>query len=283
MSAVASETGTRAVTARLGPRRSTRMRWTAWILPGYVGLVILYLVSPILLMVLYGFNATPRARVSFVFQGFTLRWYRELFNIPGLTEALRTSLLLAALTTLIATVLGTLMALAVVRYRFRGRALTESVMFLSISSPEIVMGSSLLALFVTIQLNRGFLTLLIAHVMFSVAYVVITVRARLIGYNRAMEEAAQDLGANPWETFRLVTLPIIFPGVLAGALMAFALSIDDFVISIFVAGPKTTFPLWVWGAVRVGIPPQVFVMGTLIFTGGVVLAITNLLLQRGKS
>lgn len=156
-------------------------------------------------------------------------------------------------------------------------------MFLNISAPEIVMGSSLLALFVTVQVNRGFLTLLIAHVMFSVAYVVITVRARLIGYNRAMEEAAQDLGANAWQTFRLVTLPIIYPGVLAGALLAFALSIDDFVISSFVAGPKSTFPLWVWGAVRVGIPPQVFVMGTLIFTGGVVLAITNLLLQRNKT
>jgi spermidine/putrescine transport system permease protein len=283
VSAVASRTESGSLEAMAGPLRPGRRRWTAWILPTYVGLVIFYLVSPILVMVLYGFNATPRARVTFAFQGFTLRWYRELFGIPGLTDALRTSLALAALTTLMATALGTLMALALVRYRFRGRAVTESVMFLNISAPEIVMGSSLLALFVTLQVSRGFLTLLIAHVMFSVAYVVITVRARLIGYNRAMEEAAQDLGANAWQTFRLVTLPIIYPGILAGALMAFALSIDDFVISSFVAGQKTTFPLWVWGAVRVGIPPQVFVMGTLIFTGGVVLAITNLLLQRDKT
>ena len=135
----------------------------------------------------------------------------------------------------------------------------------------------------TLHLTRGFVTLLMAHVMFSIAYVAITVRARLTGFDRSLEEAAQDLGANPWVTFYKVTLPLIWPGVLAGALLAFALSIDDFVTSSFVAGQTVTFPLWVFGAVKTGIPPQVFVMGTMIFTFGVALAIANLFLQRRKA
>jgi spermidine/putrescine transport system permease protein len=241
-----------------------------------------YLVSPILVMILYGFNQskTRLPRVSFAWQGFTTRWYRELFQIPGLTGAFKTSLVLATMSMLIATGLGTLVALALVRHHFRGKAIVEQTMFLNIAAPEIVLGASLLGLFVTMALARGFLTLLIAHVMFSIAYVAITVRARLSGFDRSLEEAAQDLGANPWVTFQKVTLPIIFPGVLAGALLAFALSIDDFVTSSFVAGPTVTFPLWVFGAVKVGIPPQVFAMGTLIFAAGVMLAITNLVSQR---
>jgi spermidine/putrescine transport system permease protein len=245
---------------------------------------MLYLVIPILVMILYGFNQsnTRLPLVSFAWQGFTLRWYRELFQIPGLTEAFRTSLELAALASVMATALGTLIALALVRHVFRGRGLFEQVMFLNIAAPEIVLGASLLGLFVTMTLARGLLTLFIAHVMFSIAYVAITVRARLAGFDRTVEEAAADLGATPLVTFQKVTLPIIFPGVLAGALMAFALSIDDFVTSSFVAGRVETFPLWVYGAVRVGIPPQVFVFGTVIFMAGVTVAATNLLLQRRK-
>src|SRR5207253_423432 len=152
-----------------------------------------------------------------------------------------------------------------------------------IAAPEIVLGASLLSLFVLLSLQRGFLTLLIAHVMFCIAYVTVTVRTRLAGFDRSLEEAAQDLGAGPFATFRLVTLPLIFPGILAGALLAFALSIDDFVITQFNAGQKVTFPLWVFGVSRVGIPPQVFVMGTLIFVFGVLLALSNVLLQRRKA
>jgi spermidine/putrescine transport system permease protein len=157
------------------------------------------------------------------------------------------------------------------------------VLFLNISAPEIVLGASLLSLFVTFGIPRGIVTIIIAHVMFNIAYVAVTVRARLAGFDRSLEEAAGDLGAGPWTTFSRVTLPLIFPGVLAGALLAFALSIDDFVITNFNAGTTQTFPLWVYGAVKVGIPPQVFVMGTLIFMFGVLLAVSNVVLQRRRA
>ena len=155
-------------------------------------------------------------------------------------------------------------------------------MFLNIAAPEIVMGAALLSFFVTLNIPRGFSTILIAHVMFNIAFVVVTVRARLAGFDRSLEEVAQDLGAGPWTTFRKITLPLIWPGILAGALLAFALSIDDFVITNFVAGTDTTFPLWVYGSAKVGTPPQVFVMGTLIFVTGVVLAIVFYVLQGRK-
>jgi spermidine/putrescine transport system permease protein len=260
-----------------------KRRWTRWILPTYVTVVIVYLVSPILVMIVYSFNDSGFKKVSFKWLGFTAKWYPRVFDKPDLTAALKNSLLVAAVSTVIATAFGTLIALALVRYRFRGRGVAEIVMFMNISAPEIVLGASLLSLFITFGVPRGMLTIIIAHVMFNIAYVVVTVRARLAGFQRSLEEAAQDLGAGPWVTFWRVTFPLIFPGILAGALLAFALSIDDFVITNFNAGAVQTFPLWVYGAVKVGIPPQVFVMGTLIFAGGVILAVTNVLLQRRKA
>jgi spermidine/putrescine transport system permease protein len=167
-----------------------------------------------------------------------------------------------------------------VRYPFRGRATTNFFIFLPLATPEVVLGASLLSLFISIGFATGFTTILIAHVMFNIAYVAITVEARLAGFDNSLEEAAQDLGARPWTAFWKVIFPLIFPGVLAGALLAFALSIDDYVITSFVAGQTTTFPLWVFGASRLGIPPQVNVMGTLIFVGGAALAVGNLLWQR---
>ncbi|HCP61788.1 MAG TPA: ABC transporter permease [Actinobacteria bacterium] len=262
------------------PARPPRRRRSRLVLPVYTGLVMLYLVFPILIMVLYGFNRSNSDHLTFQWNGFTLDWYRRLFEISDLTAALRNSLFIAVVSTLIATVLGTLMGLALVRYRFRGKGSSELVLFMNIAAPEIVLGASLLALFVQLHIPLGILTIILAHVMFNVSYVAITVRARLVGFDRSLEEAAQDLGANAWTTFRKVTLPLIWPGVLAGALLAFALSIDDFVITNFVSGPKVTFPLWVFGAARVGIPPQVFVMGTLIFVFGVLLAAGNLFVQR---
>jgi spermidine/putrescine transport system permease protein len=259
-----------------------RRRWTRWVLPVYVGVVLLYLVIPIAVMIVYSFNDSGFKKVSFRWQGFTLQWYPKVFAKQDLTTALKNSLEIAAISTVIATALGTLIALALVRYKFRGRSVMEIVMFMNISAPEIVLGASLLSLFITFGVPRGFWTIVIAHVMFNIAYVAVTVRARLAGFKRSLEEAAQDLGAGPWTTFWKVTFPIIFPGILAGALLAFALSIDDFVITNFNAGQVKTFPLWVYGAVKVGIPPQVFVMGTLIFLGGVLLAVTNVLLNRKK-
>jgi spermidine/putrescine transport system permease protein len=271
---------------RIGPEGQPaprRRRWTRAVLPAYSAVVMLYLVAPILIMILYGFNASGPKRVSFRWLGFSLYGYIHIFAKPDLTAALKNSLLVAFVSTIIATIMGTLIALALVRYRFRGRRAADFVLFLNISAPEIVLGASLLSLFITFGVPRGILTIIIAHVMFNIAYVAVTVRARLAGFDQSLEEAAMDLGAGPFETFRRVTLPIIFPGILAGALLAFALSIDDFVITNFNAGTTQTFPLWVYGAVKVGIPPQVFVMGTLIFAFGVLVAVTNVVVQRRKA
>jgi spermidine/putrescine transport system permease protein len=263
------------------PRRPVR-RWGRFVLPVYAAFVMVYLVSPILVMILYSFNDSGFKKVSFRWLGFTARWYPKVFDKPDLTAALKNSLVVATVSTVIATIMGTLIALALVRYRFRGRAGTDFVLFMNISAPEIVLGASLLSMFISFGVPRGMVTIVVAHVMFNIAYVTVTVRARLLGFDRALEEAAQDLGAGPWTTFTKVTLPLIFPGVLAGALLAFALSIDDFVITNFNAGTVQTFPLSVYGAVKVGIPPQVFVMGTLIFMGGVALAVANVVLNKRR-
>lgn len=257
-------------------------------LPTYSWLVIAYLVFPIAVMIAYSFNRVIGGLqlVSFSWNGFTTLWYQQWSNVPGLTAAFWLSIRLALVSTVVATVLGTLLAIALVRYRsqkFRGKIAVEQVLFLNIAAPEIVMGASLLGLFVTLNIGRGFVTLVLAHVMFSIAYVTVTVRARLAGFDRSLEEAAYDLGANPLTTFRLVTLPLIMPGVLAGALMAFALSIDDFVTSNFVSGSSDPFPVWVYGATRVGIPPQVFVFGTFIFMVGIGFAFLSIVLARKKS
>ena len=280
MSAVAT-TEPRTESPARPPARGVRRRWTSFVLPAYSAAVILYLLIPIGIMILYGFNVSRShlPNVTFKWQGFTTEWYREWNQIPGLTPAFFLSLKLAFSSSVTATVLGTLLALALVRYKFRGKVVTEQILFLNIAAPEIVLGASLLGLFITMNLPRGYLTLFIAHVMFSIAYVAITVRARLSGFDMAVEQAAQDLGATPWVTFWTVTLPLIAPGILAGGLLAFALSIDDFITSTFVSGNSVTFPLWVFGAVKVGTPPQVFVMGTFIFTVGVTAAVINVLLQ----
>jgi spermidine/putrescine transport system permease protein len=271
---------------REAPHR--RKRWTRFVLPVYSWLVIAYLVLPIAVMIAYSFNrvTTGLPQVSFSWNGFTTQWYQQWSNVPGLTSAFWLSIRLGIASTVLATILGTLLALALVRYRpprFRGKALVEQVMFLNIAAPEIVLGASLLGLFVTINLARGFVTLLLAHVAFSIAYVAVTVRARLAGFDRSLEEAAADLGANAWTTFRKITLPLIMPGILAGALMAFALSIDDFVTSNFVSGNVVPFPVWVYGATRVGIPPQVFVFGSVIFGVGILCALASIVLSTRKA
>ncbi|MFC9977220.1 ABC transporter permease [Spirillospora sp. NPDC127200] len=248
----------------------------------YTTLLVAWLLLPIAVMILFGFNDT-KSKQNFEWEGFTLHWYAHLFDKKDLTTALVNSLTIAALTTVIATVLGTLAGLALGRYRFRGQGASNLVMFAAISCPELVMGSSLLAMFVATETPRGYLTILAAHVMFSVSFVAITVRARAVGLDPKIEEAAKDLGAGPWTTFRLVTLPMIMPGVLSGALLAFALSVDDFIITNFTSGATQTFPLWVWASTRTGTPPQVNVMGTLIFAVGVLLAIVNIAATRRRA
>jgi spermidine/putrescine transport system permease protein len=255
------------------------MKRRGWILPVYTALVLLYLFFPIAVMMLFGFNDI-KGRFNFTWQGFTLEHWGRILDIPELTVAIRNSLIIAAISTLVATTLGTMIALALTRYRFRGRGSTNMFIFLPMATPEVVLGASLLSLFVTAAFSRGFVTILIAHIMFTISYVVVTVKARTQGFNAEWEEAAKDLGATPWTAFRTVTFPLIFPGVLAAAVLGFALSVDDYVITLFNAGPTTTFPLWVVGASRFGVPPQVNVMGTLIFVVGVALALGSVAIQR---
>lgn len=262
--------------------RRPRGKFGDRLLFGYTWLIILWLMLPIATMILFGFNDT-KGRYNQRWQGFTLKWYSRLFDIDTLTQSLVRSLTVAVLSTLISCILGTLIGVALGRYRFRGQGVSNIVMFATISSPEIIMGASLLSLFISGSTPLGFVTVLIAHVMFSLSFVAIVVRSRVLTLDRYIEEAARDLGANPFTTFRLVTLPMIFPAVLSGGLLAFALSIDDFVITSFVAGGYTTFPLWIWGVTRVGIPPQVNVMGTLIFAGGVLLAVVNGIFARRRA
>jgi spermidine/putrescine transport system permease protein len=240
-----------------------------------------YLLLPIAVVVAFSFN-DPAGRYNYTWEGATLDHWRHPFAVPGIGEALRLSLEIAALASLVATALGTLVALALVRYRFRGRGLTNLLVFMPMTTPEIVMGASLLTLFLNLGVSTGFWTILIAHITFDISFVVVTVKARLVGFDRHLEEAAMDLGATPLVTFFRVTLPIIAPGVLAGALLAFALSIDDFVITVFNAGAEVTFPLYVWGAARVGVPPQVNVIGTMIFLVAAGLMLANVLLQNRK-
>ncbi len=247
----------------------------------YAILAFAYLLVPIGVVILFSFN-DPAGRYNYTWQGFTLDHWRNWNGVPGLSDAMVLSIEIALVASIVATALGTLIALALVRYGFRGRCATNLVIFLPMATPEIVLGASLLTLFININIFLGFTTILIAHIMFCISYVVVTVKARLIGFDRSLEEAAMDLGANEWTTFRKVTLPLIAPAILAGALLSFALSVDDFVITYFNSGSEITFPLFVWGAARVGAPPQVNVMGTMIFVVAISLMAANILLQRQR-
>ena len=253
-----------------GSRR--RMKLSSLLLPGYTHLVIVWLFTPIAVMIVYGFNDT-HGKLNVTWTGFTLKWFENPFSIPTLTAAVATSLLTATASAAIATVLGTMLALASHRYHFRGRSSLDALLVMNIAASEVVIGASLLTLFVAANAPLGVVTIVLAQVMFSIPFVAVTVRARLAGFDRALEEAAQDLGATPLWTFLLVTLPMIFPGVMAAALLALAICLDDYVITSFVAGNTLTFPLWVYGATREGVPPQVNVIGTFIFTIGVAIAV----------
>jgi spermidine/putrescine transport system permease protein len=233
-------------------------------LNAYAGLALVYLLVPIGIILVYSFNK-PRGRFNFIWQEFSLDAWTDPFGVPGIGDALRVSLEVAVVSTLIATALGTLTALALVRYEFRGRGPTNFFIFIPLATPEVVLGAALASMFINFSVSPGFTTIVIAHIMFNLSFVIVTVRSRLIGFDRSLEEAAQDLGATPWQTFRLVTFPLILPGVISAALLAFALSIDDYVITSFNNGSTITFPVFIWGAVRVAIPPQIYVIASMIF------------------
>jgi spermidine/putrescine transport system permease protein len=256
---------------------SERVR--TWVLGIWSSLALLYLFVPIFVIVVFSFN-DPAGRFNFTWQGFTLDAWLHPFANPDLANAMKNSLLIALIATLIATALGTFMAMALVRYGFRGRSLVDFFVFLPLSTPEVVIGAALLALFLTLTISTGFATIVIAHVMFTVSFVVVTVKARLEGMDRHIEEAAMDLGANEWTAFRKITFPMIAPGVAAAALLAAAISVDDYVITSFNAGQTVTFPLFIFGATRQGVPPTVNVLATGLLLVVLLLMGLNVLLQR---
>jgi spermidine/putrescine transport system permease protein len=245
-------------------RRPLGARISRAVLPTYTAAAVAYLFLPIAVMILFSFN-NPAGRQNITWQGFTIENYLDVWGRPDITGPMMASLVIAIVSTFVATVLGTLIGLAISRYDFRGQGPLNMLIYVPMATPEVIMGASLLSLWVSLGVQRGLVTILIAHVMFNISYVVVTVRARIAGFNRLLEEAAMDLGADEWTTFRKVTFPLIFPGIMAAALLAFALSIDDYVITSFVSGQTITFPLWVYGASRFGVPPEVNVLGTLIF------------------
>jgi len=248
------------------------------ILTAYSILFFVYLLLPIAVVVVFSFN-NPPGKFNYTWNEFTWDNWRYWDGVPGIRSSIVLSLQIALLASVIATALGTLIALALVRYGFRGRGTTNILIFLPLSTPEIVLGASLLTLFLNMNVIFGFWTILIAHIMFCISFAVVTVKARLVGFDRHLEEAAMDLGANEWTTFRKVTLPLIAPAILAALLLCFAISIDDFVVTYFNSGNRITFPLFVWGAARIGAPPQVNVIGTAIFVIALTAMLVNVLVQ----
>jgi spermidine/putrescine transport system permease protein len=278
-----------AATARARPSISAPTRAWSWLrrnaLTIYAGFAVAYMLIPIAVIAVFSFAdaSENRDRLAFAINnGFTLEYWEKAFSVPDLNEALMTSFELAALATLASTVIGTLMALALVRHRFFGRRASNLLLVLPMATPEIVIGAALLSMFLTYGISLGFQTLLIAHIMFTISFVVVVVRSRLIGFDRSVEDAAADLGATPLETFRYVTLPLLRPGILAAALLAFALSVDDFIVSDFNKGTTETFPIYVFGAHLRGIPVQVNVLATMLFVV-TVLAIIFVLWQQRRA
>lgn len=277
----------------VGPPRTAGARIGSavdrWLLPLYVLGVVLYLILPVAVMIVFSFN-DPAGRSNLTWGGFSIDAWLDPLGRPGLPTAVLNSIIIALISTVVATILGTLIALALVRYQFTGRSGTNLLIFLPMSTPEIVLGASLLTMFIA-STSFGFIpegavfplsirTIIIAHIMFNISFVVVTVKARLTGFPRHLEEAAMDLGANEWVTFWKVTFPLILPGIMAAGLLAFSLSIDDYVITSFTAGQTQTFPLYIYGSQLRGIPVQVNVIGTIIFVVAVGLVLLTTLWQR---
>jgi len=260
-------------------------RWVADHVVMTVALLVLgYMFLPIFFVVLMSFN-DPVSRLTYEFDAFTWDNWTNPCQSPGMCSSVVTSLQIGFLATLGATLLGTLVAFALVRHRFRGRAGTSLLIFLPMATPEVVMGSSLLALFSSVGLagRLGFWSILVAHIMFCLSFVVVTVKARLTGLDSTLEQAAMDLYANEWQAFWRVTFPLVFPGILAAALLSFSLSFDDFIVTNFNHGNTITFPMFVWGSAQRGIPPQVNVVGTVMFLIALVLVAGGTLVQRRRA
>ncbi len=232
----------------------------------YATLVYIFLYLPIFVLVVFSFN---KSKLNATFTGFTLDWYKNLINNTQILEALKNSLIIAFISTFFAVIIGTLAAIGMYRYKFKGKRAMEGLLYIPVVIPEIVMGISMLAFFSSLNLPAGLITLILAHITFCISYVIIVVRARLDGFDSALEEAAQDLGATPWQTLTKVTLPVIAPGIISGALLAFTLSLDDVIISFFAAGPDSnTLPLKIFSMVKFGVTPEINALSTvmMVFT-----------------
>ena len=245
------------------------------------GLVLLYLFLPIFVIILFSFN-DPKGKFNYSWQGFTLKNWLDPFKYPALTQALEKSLSVAAVSTAIAVVLGTLVAIALVRQRFRGSKAIDSFLILPLTAPEVVMGASLLTLFLDFNWAAGYTTIVIAHVAFEISFIAMTVRARVRGFDWTLEDASMDLGASPVRTFFKVTLPLIVPGIVAAAMLSFALSLDDFIITYFVSGSTVTYPLYVNAAVKAAVPPQINVLATAILVVSLILLAGGTLYRRKR-
>jgi spermidine/putrescine transport system permease protein len=271
------------VAAPAGPSLAWRV-WRAFtrnLVVFYAALALLYLFLPVFVVILFSFNE-PLGRFNFNWHGFSLHAWRNPCGVAGLCAAMVRSIQIASLSTIFATALGTMIAFALVRHRFTGRTPSNLLVFLPLSTPEVVLGSSLLALFLNLGIRTGFGTILIGHILFNISYVVVAVKARLQGMDTSLEQAAMDLYANEWQTFRRVTLPLVTPGIIAAALLAFALSFDDFIVANFNAGDTVTFPMFVWGAAQRGVPPQINVMGTAIFLIALTAMVIGVLVTRRR-
>jgi spermidine/putrescine transport system permease protein len=272
-----------------GRTRSSRRpvgRWLSDHLVLLVGiLVLVYIFVPIGYIFALSFNQPSGRSATASFDAFTWSNWTSICEPEGLCDSLKLSFGVSVTATLLATLLGTLMAFALVRHSFRGRATTNLLIFLPMATPEVVMGSSLLAMFVSVGFDSvlGFITIVIAHVLFCLSFVVVTVKARLAGMDARLEQAAMDLYANEWQTFRLVTLPLAMPGIVAAAMLSFSLSFDDFIVTNFTSGQSVTFPLYVYGSKLKDFPPQLFVVGTLMFLVSFVFVIAGELWRRRRA
>lgn len=276
MTTTASPARARTTTAPLPEPKAKRSPVLATI----YWVVIALTFVPIVVMILYSFNNAPTSRITFAWNGFTLYWYQNLTQVNGLGTAFVISLEIAALSAIISVVVGTPLGMALARHRFLGKSMLSGVVFADIAAPSIVVGAASLSFFLSFNVATGFMTILLVHVAFNIAYVVVVIRARLSGMGHELEDAGADLGANPLVTFWKVTVPLLVPGLLASAMLAFVMSIDDYVITSFVAGSTVTFPLFVYGASKVGLPPQVLCFGTIVFLAALVMVLANAMLTR---
>jgi spermidine/putrescine transport system permease protein len=271
-----------ATPAPVRPARRSRRRIGDLIVPIFAALAFVYLLVPVAYTVVFSFN--DAGKTNLVWRGFTLEYWQNPCGAPQVCEAFANSLQVGVVSTVIATALGTLVAIALVRFRFRGRALTNLLIFLPMSTPEVVLGAALLAQFLTLRVPLGFSTVVAAHVLFCISFVVVTVKARVSSLDPALEEAAADLYASPWQAFWRVTFPLLIPGIAAAALLAFSLSFDDFIVTNFTSGSFTTFPKFVYVSATRGIPPQANVISSFMFVLAlaIVVAVQVLGYVRGK-